>query len=373
MNALRIQATVMLLVGTILGGCTSVYWDKDWQYVGTQEDVPMSQSVTIRSDPPGASVFLNDGKHAIGTTPMPYEFAYAEVRTELAKKQYQDESGTKTVLDTQSKVIEATVSKPYVITLSREGFSKERRTLIVPLALDTVYVRLRESGLVEDIACSLLIEARSEYFGDIDKIIMPFAGRDREFSAGEKLQIAPETPDLTAGRAREIKKLNDQSIRVYQYNIKVDDSDAFSLMVSELRALASDKDYAFEIYDADYNAKFTTNILKTAIRHIVTGRRRSGAKLYLVRRVGPESKAKPVLIPQAAFTGDRFSTEVEVDPKENYVYLISAFKKGRAVLLVFEQLDVFNQTRKEIKKLKDFTGISGVSDQDIERIRASLR
>ena len=111
---------------------------------------------------------------------------------------------------------------PYTVTLTKDGYNDETETLIVPLD-ETETMRLGESGVIEDIACTLTIEAREEYFPEIDKVIGPYAGANRTLDEREKMEVEPNDAETEKER-KEIQELNEQGIRIFQYNIEVDDS-----------------------------------------------------------------------------------------------------------------------------------------------------
>lgn len=353
----------------LLAGCSKVYWEEDWQYQRTDLNVLRTQEIALDSVPSGAYVFINQDHEPSGKTPLFIPFEYRMVRTELIKRQYEEKfGGTKTVLvlDTQFKPIETAVPTPYIVTLTKDGYNDKRETLTVPRDNAKITIKLRETGVIEDIACSLTIEAREKYLPEIDKVIGPYAGANRTLDKEEKMEVTPEDAE-TEEEEKEIQKLIEQGIRIFQYNIRVDDSKKFEDMVSELRGLATTKNFVFEIYNAEYSTKFTTNVLKSGIKHVIAGRRRTGARLYLAQ------SGQLKMIPETDFTMDQFQTEVMLNPSERHVYLISAFKKGKAILLVYKQLDVFAQTEKEIEKEEDFIRMSGVKPSGIEKIKNSFK
>jgi hypothetical protein len=351
----------------LFAGCSKVYWDEDWQYQGTDPNVIRTQKIALDTVPSGAYVFVGEERELTGRTPLFISLEYRVVKTELVKRQYEEKSGgARTVLDTQVKPIETNVPAPHIITLTKDRYNDETRTLIVPLDKGKVIIPLHESGVIEDIACTLTIEARKEYFREIDRVIGPYAGADRVLGVEEKTEITPEDAKLET-EGSEIRRLNEQGIRIFQYNIEVDDSRKYGDMVSGLRGLAKTRNFVFEIYNAEHGAKFTTNVLESGIKHLITGRRRTGARLYLAQ------SGRLKRIPETDFTMDRFQTEVVLKPGEREVYLISAFKKGKAVLLVYKHLDVFAQTEEEIEKEEDFIDMSRVKPSEIEKIRTSFK
>lgn len=366
MSGTSSRALGVVLAAVVFCGCSRTYWEKDWHYDRTDQRVEKLQSITVKSIPPKAYVFLGDSEEPKGQTPLPLSLGYRVVRTELVKHKYEKRFGHKAILGTQARAVETPVPTPYLVTLTRDGFLDERRIISVPLDGEELTVSLRKTGVIEDITCRLLIEARQQYFEEIDKVIGQFAGADRELGPDEKAEITPGSGGMLDSRRTEIQQLNEQDVRVCEYNIIVNDSEKLGDLVSQLRQLATSKNFVFEIYDAQYGAKFTTNVLDTGIRHVIEGRRRTGAKLYLVQ------SGRARLVQEGKFVGDRFSMQVTLQPNEAHVYLVSAFKKGRAILVVYKKLNVFSQTEQEFVTEADFVTASGIDPAELTRIKQAF-
>ena len=313
----KLTWSITLLAG--LSACTSTFWDKEWQYDGIQKDIAETQRLRIVSTPP-ATVSVNDVIK--GETPLTLLIPYSRSVVNALKNQHEKSFGGKTrIVQTERKSEEIVQSKPYVFRFQATGFHDLILPVLVPYSDDTLNVTLNKAGIINDIECKIRVEARTEYFDSIERII-------KEHAVEGKFSVEEDTPVQIEG----------QNVYRQTFNLIVKDSIMFDALVNALLNEARKNLFVFDILDAKTEATFSTNVMDTGIEHIVRGRIRSGSILYFIQY----GKANVV---NGVQDDGRFAFKVRLSPGEKFVYLISKYKD---ILRVYKKVDVFSQAETEI-------------------------
>lgn len=313
--------TRVSLVALVIGasGCTSVYWDKEWQYSGTRKGIPESQRLRVTSEPT-ATVKVND--EIKGETPLNVTLPYSKSVVTAVKNQYEKSfDGSIKVLNTQRDTEEIVQAAPYVFTFQAAGHHDLVMPVVIPTSSGTLHVRLSEAGIINDIECKLRIEARKEYFSAIERII-------REHAVQSKFTTVEEEP----------VQLEGQNIYRQTFNLIVKDSIQFDALVNALLDEAKENHFVFDILDAKTEATFSTNVMDTGIEHIVRGRVRRGSVLFFIQHGNANRIA-------GVDEDGRFAFRVRLSEGERYVFLVSKYKD---ILRVYKKVDVFSQQETEM-------------------------
>lgn len=312
---------LMFLIAAMLGasGCTSVYWDKDWQYSGTQKDISQSQRLQVVSTP-AATLTIDDQPK--GETPLTVTLPYSKSVVTAVKNQYEKSFGGETrVINTQRQTDEIVQPKAYIFRFQAAGHHDLTIPVLVPYRTDTLNVTLNKAGIINNIECKIRVEARKEYFGAIERIITGHAVEGK-FTREEEEPV----------------QLEGQNIYRQTFNMIVKDSIMFDALVNALLDEAKKNRFVFDILDAKTEATFSTNVMDTGIEHVVRGRIRSGSILYFIQYNKPH-------IVEGVQEDGRFAFKVRLSPDEKCVFLVSKYKD---ILRVYKKVDVFSQVETEM-------------------------
>ncbi|RQV96833.1 hypothetical protein EH221_04435 [bacterium] len=304
-----------------LTACTSVFWDKQWQFDDLDRGIKKSQKVRITSNP-SSSLEIN-GTY-IGKTPQYYDFKYNENHVYLKKYKYEKKfMGEETTVEKKDRVESITESFPYLLHFQASGYHDLYLPISIPYSKDGIEVNLEKAGIINNIECRIHVEARRRYFNDfIVQTIAKYAVQK------DKVIKTPKDPMQIGG----------QDIYSQTFVLIVKDSIAFDGLVNSLLAEAKKKDFVFEILNAKTEATFSTNVMETGITHLVSGRTRSGSNLFLVQGAGI---TKIELDERGTY-----SFPVRLKQGENYVYLISRYLG----INVYNRINVHSQEEEELSE-----------------------
>jgi hypothetical protein len=342
------RVCLLALAAAALAGCARTESDERWVFDAIEPGLAREQAIGIVCDPP-ADLFVTapgDGAERFaGRTPcsVTCRYAVAEVRLHRATHRtwfgiFRRETGRET------RVEEVVQGASYLLRLTADRCASRVVPLDVPRPTHAFAVALEPSGAVKNIAAVLEIEARKEYFAEIEPVIASFERRGSpEGVKREHPEPVPTVKDLFA----------------QTYTLVVEDSPRFDALVGALKDLATTKRFVFDVYDASLGAKFSSNVMNTEIEHIVRGRVRPGSELFVVRSGRIEKKSTD---PQ---TG-AFSFSAAIHPEEQFVYFISRFRIGKATLAVYKRMNVFTREEEEIGTAEEFCTVAGIEPAALE-------
>jgi hypothetical protein len=235
---------------------------------------------------------------------------------------------------TQTRSTDFDVPQVYAVRLVKAGFLDEVFTVAVPTGQRSYDIPLRRSGLIPDIECLITVDYRPEYYEDIDSVIRDHA-YGSSLNESEPRSLDPE--------GKIIQK---------EYGMFVKDSAELERLVGDLEALATEKDFAFKIFNAEFAADFSTTIIEAEIAHVVRGRVRKGADLFLFTD-GRFYKV-PEEVPGSTMDEDgNFTMVVKIHKNQRYIYYKSIYHGRMNDVEVYNRLDVIDDISTEIT-LEDF-------------------
>ena len=317
--------TTMVWVAAMgLSGCATVYWDPGWQYAGIEKGEQQNQALNITSTP-AATVELN-GKE-IGSTPLTYSFPYGRSVVKATRSQYRKSAGrSPVVIQSETRTDMVVQRSSYVLRFRAPAHHDKLVVVDVPTDSRTIDVALVEAGSVTQIDCMLNIDTREEYFAEIKKVIARYATRGPNHPAGAE-----------AYKCTELEQQQGQNVYRSVCTLTVRDLAAFDELAGTLRAEAKRNDFVFEIIDVKAEATFSTNVMDSAIEHVVRGRVRDGSVLLLYQ------KGRFIDVSSFIEAGGRFAFSIRMSPGESKLYLVSKYLE----IPVYKMIDVFSQKESE--------------------------
>ena len=307
--------------------------------MGTSKGITKTQQLEITSEP-AATLTVNDEDK--GQTPLTITLPYTKSVINLEKNQYEKSlfSDPK-VIDKQEKTEEIVQSASYMFKFQTAGYHDAIKLITVPQTPGSVHAQLDEKiGIIDNIECSIQVEARKEYFETIERTISMYAMQNN------------------------VKKIEDEPVQLEEHNIYrqtfnmiVKNSIEFDALVRALLFEAKQNHFVFNILDAYTKATFSTNVLKTGIDHIVQGRIRKGAVLYSIQN-GRALEVKDIE------ENGQFYFKVRLSENERNVFLVSKYKD---ILVVYKKIDVFSQQETELIA-EDFAKELGVTVEDLKQM-----
>jgi len=311
----------LLGIVVIVSGCATQYWDKDIKYEGVQRNIGREQTIHVSSTP---TAFLEVDGEKIGNTPVDVSLDYSVTKVKAAKYQYESSFGNPPrQIGEKRHDEEILLAAPHILRLEARGYYPLYKAVTAPLDSANLDLMLQKAGvLIPQIECELVVEARKEYFEEIERII-------GDNTIGHKFDRKLTEPEQIAG------------LNIYRqeyFNLMVEDSIQFDKLVNEIQTMAEEKRFVFKILDAYFRGRFSTNVIDTGIEHIVKGQVRPGSLLFLV-------KDDQVTRIDAVTENGMFRFSVRLDPDEKHVFLVSKYKE---ILVVFNRIDVYSQQQEEL-------------------------
>jgi hypothetical protein len=332
----------VVCVGLFLAGCARTHHEESWTFDDVERGLPREQIVEITSEPP-AELFVTApgaaGEAHLGRTPCVITCKYAVAAVRLHRGTYETRLGLfRKELERETRTDEVVQASSYLLRLAADVCDDAILPLEVPRPTNALAVVLETSGAVKNITAVLEVEARKEYFAEIEPVIVSFE-RSRNAAAvqREHEEPVPTVKDLFAQK----------------YTLVVQDSLKFDALVRALKKLATTKRFVFDVYEASLGAKFSSNVMNTEIEHVVRGRVRPGSELYVVQLGRVEKKSTD---PQ---TG-AFSFNATIHPDEQSVYFLSRFRIGKATLTVYKRMNLFTREEEEIGTVEEFCKAAGI-------------
>lgn len=326
----RIHAVGLIATMVFVSGCATQYWDKDVKYEGVRRDIPQQQSLRVTSTP---QAFLEVDGAKLGMTPRDVIFDYYVTKVKAAKYHYESSLGSPPRQIGAERHDETVVqTTPHLLRMEAKGYYPLYKPVSVPLDSTTLNLVLQKAGVViPEIEWVLIVEARREYFEEIERII-------GENPIGHEFKRKLKEPEQVEG------------LNIYRqeyFNPMGGDSVQFDKLVNELQTTAEKRHFVFKIVSASFKGRFSTNVLDTGIEHIVKGQTRPGSLLFLVK------DDQVTRITNIAENGT-FQFTVKLTPDEKYVFLVSKYKQ---ILVVFNRVDVYSQQQKELTAEEFFLAI----------------
>lgn len=329
---------IILMAFSILSGCSTVYWEKNWQYEGTTKSDSDRQRLTVASTPP-ARLLING--EDMGETPLLLQLPYSVTTVRASKRQLEESfGGAQNTLDTKWKTEHIIHKEPNIFHFQATGYHDLFLPVVIPHTSDKLNVSLKKAGIINNIDCTIRIEARKEYLPDLKAVIQRFAVAGR-------VTTLNESPHQLEG----------QNVYRLVSNLIVKDSISFDGLVTALLEEAEAKRFVFDILDAKTEATFSTNVMDMGVEHVVKGKVRAGATLFLIR----DGKSYPV---SSVDQDGRFAFRIRISPNNSHVYLVSRYKK---ILFVYKKVDVFKQVEEELS-LSDFAKEVGLEETELKRL-----
>jgi hypothetical protein len=319
-----------------------VYWEKDQRFRGIQRNQPRVQDLSIKSTP---SALLHVDGEAVGNTPYAASFQYAADELLLVRQRYEEAQGKeKTLLAEEKAKDEFVRPESHILKFQAPGYYDLYYPLTIPSKETEIAVTLEKAGAVRRPRCTVHVEAREAYFPQIEDVL-------ESFSKVRPMQRAYETP----------QQVTNQTYFVQEYQIHPETALEFDQMVAQMRKMAKEKQFVFDLVDSHLEAKFSTNILEPGIQHLVTAVVRPRSDLYL-------AQGQAVTHVGNTTTNTSYTFSVRLRPEERNIYLISKYKPDNAQfpLVVYQEIDVFAQTQKELQTVKQVLDGSGVSKAKLE-------
>ncbi|MGI5868074.1 MAG: hypothetical protein ACOX9C_01330 [Kiritimatiellia bacterium] len=319
-----------------------VYWEQDKRFRGIQRNQPRTQDLSIKSSPPA---LLHVDGEVVGNTPYAATFQYAADELLLVHQRYEDAQGkAKALLEEEKTKDEFVKTKSHILKFQAPGYYDLYYPLTIPSNDAEINVTLEKAGVVQSPRCSVHVEAREAYFPEIEEAL-------KSFSKKRPMQCAYEKP----------QQVTNQTYFVQEYWIHPETALEFDQMVGKMRKMAKEKQFVFDLVDTHLNAKFSTNILEPGIQHLVTAVVRPQSDLYL-------AQGQAITHVGNTTTNTSYTFSVRLRPEERNIYLISKYKPDNAQfpLVVYQEIDVFAQTQKELHTVEQVVEGAGVSRAKLE-------
>lgn len=320
-----------------------VYWEEDKRFKGVSKNLERKQELTIESEPK-ALLSINGKKTA--RTPAKITLPYSVDEAKLVRKKFEESQGRgKKLLDEQESSKEFVKPTAHFLKFQAPGFYDLYLPITAPYRRNTISVALTKAGAIKKFDCMVEVEARPEYFPDIESVL-------DGYSKKKKLGTVYDEPQAVTNQPYEVQK----------YIVHTESALKFDQMVHDMRAMSREKQFVFDIVDADLNAKFSTNILEPGIQHVVTAKVRPHSEMFLLQN-------KRINHIGNTTTNTSYTFTVRLKPRERHVHAISRYKPENAdqPLVVYQQIDVFEQEAKELGSTEELQKATGVSRAELEK------
>lgn len=335
----------LICVQIFLFGCseTVVKWEDEWHYIGVSEGKRGVQNYQISSDPSGADVVV-DGKF-VGRTPIELKLEYDNKSISFKRNKVEIKGDSKKILDEKIRSDDFPQTTAYVVALNKSGYHRAMVAVSVPSETDSVKINLLKKDNITNIRSVFEIDARKEYYPDVERIIAKYSVRSG-VSGLKSYSKWPKDPVKLEGGLDVYKQ---------EFHFTVGDSDDFDELVSAMKEMALSRNFVFNILDANFRAKFATNDLGARLDIVLRGSVRPGAELFLMEN------GSPVPVSSYVDKSGSFAIPIRLHRDARYVYLISMFK---GILPVYKMVSVNGSGEKEISE-KEFLSSFGLTKKKL--------